>query len=85
MTRKWVFNASPLTLLGSVDRLGMLAELCDELAVPEAVAREIAKGGKEDPAARWLAAEGSGFVCSRMYRLILSLSPGGLETARQPY
>ncbi|HRC86402.1 MAG TPA: DUF3368 domain-containing protein [Thermoanaerobaculia bacterium] len=37
-------NASPLILLGKVRRLGLLAGLCDELLVPEAVASEVAAG-----------------------------------------
>lgn len=41
MTRRWVANASPLILLGKVGQLGLLAELADEVVIPEMVAREV--------------------------------------------
>jgi predicted nucleic acid-binding protein len=42
MSRVWVVNASPLILLGKIDRITLLGELADELIVPEAVGREVA-------------------------------------------
>ena len=62
MKEKWVVNASPLILLGAVARLPLLPSLCRELVIPEAVAREVAAGGKDDAAARWLEGEGSVFI-----------------------
>ncbi|MFB1489994.1 MULTISPECIES: DUF3368 domain-containing protein [unclassified Thiocapsa] len=43
---RWTVNASPLILLGKTDALWLLAELAGQLAVPEAVAKEV--GAKPD-------------------------------------
>lgn len=42
MSRCWVANASPLILLGKAGFAHLLAELCDELIVPDAVVGEVA-------------------------------------------
>ena len=48
MSRVWVVNASPLILLGKIDRVTLLSELSDELIVPDVVVREVgAKPGGE--------------------------------------
>ena len=62
MTGHLVVNASPLILLGAIDRLAILTGVCEQLVVPESVAREVAEGGQDDAAARWLSAEGKVFV-----------------------
>jgi len=36
-----VVDASPLILLGKIDRIGLLGALADELVVPQAVAQEV--------------------------------------------
>jgi predicted nucleic acid-binding protein len=41
MSRCWIANASPLILLGKVGQADLLAKLCDELVVPDRVAREV--------------------------------------------
>lgn len=41
MSRRWVINASPLILLGKIDRLSLALDLCDELIVPAAVIQEV--------------------------------------------
>ena len=41
MSRRWVADASPLILLGKIGRAALLSRLSDELAIPEAVAREV--------------------------------------------
>ena len=46
--KRWVVNASPLILLGKIDKLGLLSALADVVAVPQAVVKEI--GAKPDGA-----------------------------------
>jgi predicted nucleic acid-binding protein len=41
MSRVWVVNASPLILLGKIERISLLGELSDELIVPDVVVREV--------------------------------------------
>jgi predicted nucleic acid-binding protein len=64
VSEKWVVNASPLILLGAASRLELLTRLCEDLIVPQAVAREVASGKKEDRAAQWLGGEGAAFIGS---------------------
>lgn len=54
MTNRWVFNASPLILLGKAGELAWVAHL-GEVVVPESVAQEIAAGPTDDPARVFLA------------------------------
>ncbi len=49
MTEKWVFNASPLILLGKAKQLDWLASL-GTVIIPSAVADEIRAGRPDDPA-----------------------------------
>jgi len=49
-SRPWVVNASPLILLGKLQRLDLLELLAPALTVPEAVIREVAAGADRDPA-----------------------------------
>ncbi len=53
MTDSWVFNASPLILLGKAGQLGWVA-LLGEVVIPQSVATEILAGPDEDPARRWI-------------------------------
>ena len=46
--KRWVVNASPLILLGKIDKLGLLGALADVVAVPQAVVSEV--GTKPDGA-----------------------------------
>lgn len=44
MAEVWVVNASPLILLGKIERLALLPLLADELRIPAAVLNEIKAG-----------------------------------------
>jgi predicted nucleic acid-binding protein len=46
----WVPNASPVIVLAKAGRLGLIAELCDRVLLPEAVALELLAGPADDPA-----------------------------------
>jgi predicted nucleic acid-binding protein len=59
-----VSNASPLIVLAKVKRVDLLAVLCEELVIPEAVAEEILQGPTEDPARRWLSTDGQPYVAA---------------------
>lgn len=50
----WIFNASPLILLGKIDRLDIIEKLNSNFSVPSAVADEINAGPAQDPAKLWL-------------------------------
>lgn len=54
MVRKRVVNASPLILLGKVDKLSLLEELAAELVIPNSVIEEIQEEPGDDPARVWL-------------------------------
>ena len=41
MSRCWVVNASPLILLGKIDRLTLLDDLADQVVIPTGVVREV--------------------------------------------
>ena len=58
----WVVNASPLISLGRVGRIDLLPQLCDQMIIPEGVAREIEEGPPDDPARLWMHERGSQFV-----------------------
>jgi predicted nucleic acid-binding protein len=49
-------NASPLIVLAKIGRLDLIANLCDEILLPEPVLEEILAGPKDDPARHALAA-----------------------------
>lgn len=54
----WVVNASPLILLGKLERLDLFVELSSTIIVPRAVADEVAAGMADDKLAAlraWLA------------------------------
>ena len=52
--RRWVFDASPLIVLGKAGLLGLLEDPDVEGVIPEAVAAEVAAGEDGDPAKVWL-------------------------------
>lgn len=58
MSRRWVVHASPLIILGKLSKIELLIKLTEELIVPDAVAQEIDRGEKHDPARQCLAQEG---------------------------
>jgi predicted nucleic acid-binding protein len=51
--KTWVINASPLILLGKINRLDLLQTLAPSFIVPRAVMDEILAGPDPDPAKRW--------------------------------
>jgi hypothetical protein len=51
---QWIFNASPLILLGKINRLDLIPDLNPNFAVPLQVVEEIQSGPQNDPAIRWL-------------------------------
>lgn len=44
MTESWVANASPLILLGRINRLDLMERLAPKIIVPDAVIGEIRAG-----------------------------------------
>lgn len=58
----WVVDASPLILLGKINRIDLLSELARELVVPSPVADEINTGPFEDPARKWLLDSGTKYI-----------------------
>jgi predicted nucleic acid-binding protein len=52
--KDWIVNASPLILLGKIERLHLLEELAPGFVIPEAVFREIIAGPVVDPAKLWI-------------------------------
>lgn len=52
--RKWVCDASPIILLSKVGQADLLLALPAELAIPEAVIREVVAGPERSLARQWL-------------------------------
>lgn len=50
----WIFNASPLILLGKIGQLPLVGTLSPEFRIPSAVVQELEEGGAEDPAVKWV-------------------------------
>ena len=50
----WIFNASPVILLGKINQLQLIEALSPHFRIPRAVTQEIGAGCGEDPAVRWL-------------------------------
>lgn len=59
MNRRWVVNASPLIVLAKIDMVWLLEKLCDHLVIPSGVVEEINDGPIDDPARKWIDAEGN--------------------------
>lgn len=51
-------NASPLILLGKIDRLPLIREIASNIRIPKEVAVEVLAGPDSDPARIWLSEEG---------------------------
>lgn len=54
MDKRWVFDASPLIVLGKIGLLDLLEEVSVERVIPVAVADEVEAGRDTDPAKLWL-------------------------------
>jgi predicted nucleic acid-binding protein len=50
----WIFNASPVILLGKIQQLQLIEALSPAFRIPQAVVGEIGAGCTNDPAAKWL-------------------------------
>lgn len=48
--KKWIVNASPLISLAAVHMESVLFALADQIAIPDAVAKEVLAGRRHDPA-----------------------------------
>jgi predicted nucleic acid-binding protein len=57
MSDRWVVNASPLIVFGKIGQLDLLAQLANEIIVPQAVANEIVAGPENDAARLAIEAE----------------------------
>ncbi|UCH92670.1 MAG: DUF3368 domain-containing protein [Candidatus Aminicenantes bacterium] len=59
MNKTWVVDSSALIILGKLSLLDILPpQLCDNLIIPEGVAKEILNGPDEDMAKSWLKKDG---------------------------
>jgi len=56
--KPWIINASPLILLGKINRLELLGALPPSLSIPRAVSLEILAGPDSDPAKIWTQNQG---------------------------
>lgn len=59
MTRKWVLDASPLITLGKTSKITLLERMGTDIVIPEGVVRELDRGSANDPARKWIHAEGA--------------------------
>jgi len=50
----WIFNASPLIVLGKISHLHLVEALCPGFRIPKTVAAEIGAGPIDDPTIQWL-------------------------------
>jgi predicted nucleic acid-binding protein len=50
----WIFNASPVILLGKIQQLHLIEALSPAFRIPRAVVEEIGAGCTNDPAVKWL-------------------------------
>lgn len=50
----WIFNASPVILLGKIHQLHLIEALSPGFRIPRAVIEEIGAGCSDDPAVKWL-------------------------------
>lgn len=50
----WIFNASPLILLGKIQQLHLIEILSPAFRIPNAVVAEIGAGPSNDPSIKWL-------------------------------
>lgn len=52
--KRWIFNASPLILLGKIRQLHLVESLSPDFRIPSAVVAEIGAGPPDDPTVNWL-------------------------------
>jgi len=50
----WIFNASPVILLGKIQQLHLIEALSPTFRIPRPVVDEIGAGAEDDPAVKWL-------------------------------
>ena len=50
----WIFNASPVILLGKIHQLHLIEALSPGFRIPRSVIEEIGVGCSDDPAVKWL-------------------------------
>jgi hypothetical protein len=50
----WIFNASPVILLGKIHQLHLIETLSPKFRIPRAVIEETGAGCSGDPAVKWL-------------------------------
>jgi predicted nucleic acid-binding protein len=50
----WIFNASPVILLGKIHQLHLIELLSPSFRIPREVIEEIGAGCSDDPAVKWL-------------------------------
>lgn len=60
--RRWVVNASPLILLGKVERIQLLGALADQIAMPRAVIQEVSAKPDGERTVQALTALGSAII-----------------------
>ena len=58
MPEGWVFDSSPLIVLGKIQSLELLTRLPGTTIVPKSVVAELIAGPALDPARRWIASRG---------------------------
>lgn len=52
--KSWIFNASPLILLGKINQLQLVEILSPNFRIPKTVVAEIGAGPSNDPTIQWL-------------------------------
>ncbi|MCX5859412.1 MAG: DUF3368 domain-containing protein, partial [Proteobacteria bacterium] len=55
-------NASPLIILSRVSPILLIHEMCKDMVIPAAVAKEINEGPSDDPAKIWLNGQGKKWI-----------------------
>jgi len=50
----WIFNASPVILLGKIHQIHLIEAMSPAFRIPRAVVEEIGAGCSDDPAVKWL-------------------------------
>jgi len=62
VTRKWVFNTSPIILLAKISLIDLIPSMCSEWIIPSGVAQEIQAGSNNDPAKIWVERYGKKWI-----------------------
>ena len=82
---RWVVNASPLILLAKINYAHLIAELADQVVVPQAVLDEVNAGHADDPARLFLANSPFPIVNVEPSPMVLAWDLGAGETAVLSY